>query len=139
LVDAERILRNFARRAFRREVTDADLAPFLDIVKARLADNATFEEAMRAAFKGVLLAPEFLFLREPPGRLDDFALASRLSYFLWSTMPDDELFALAGQRKLSQPAILHAQVERMLASPKAAAFTQNFTGQWLGLRDIDFT
>jgi hypothetical protein len=87
----------------------------------------------------ILVSPEFLFLREAPGRLDDFALASRLSYFLWSSMPDEELLALASQRKLNAPATLRAQVERLLKHPKSAAFTQHFTGQWLGLRDIDFT
>jgi hypothetical protein len=109
------------------------------IVEAKLKDGYTFEQAMRAALKGVLISPEFLFLRELPGKLDDFALASRLSYFLWSTMPDEELFTLAEQRKLSQPEVLRQQVERMLSHPKAAAFTENFVGQWLGLREIDAT
>ncbi len=139
LVDADRILRQFARRAFRRAVTDADVKPFVALVEAKLAEQRTFEQAMRAALSAMMISPEFLFLRERPGKLDDFALASRLSYFLWSTMPDEELLALAEQRKLSQPSTLRAQVERMLNHPKAAAFTENFTGQWLGLRDIDFT
>src|SRR5262249_5518023 len=99
---------------------------------------------------------------EAPGRLNDFALASRLSYFLWSTMPDEELLALAGQRgshtshaagdgdrggdadgtpsaPVDDAATLRAQVERMLNDPRASAFTENFVGQWLGLRDINFT
>ena len=139
LVDAERILKAFTRRAFRRTVTADDVAPFVAIVQAKLAEGYTFEPAMRAALKGVLISPEFLFLREQPGKLDDFALASRLSYFLWSTMPDDELFTLAEQQKLSRPDVLRQQVERLLASPKAAAFTENFVGQWLGLREIDAT
>ena len=129
----------FARRAFRRAVTADDVTPFLALVKAKLADGYTFEQAIRAALKGVLVSPDFLFLRETPGKLDDFALASRLSYFLWSTMPDDELLALAEQKKLSDPDVLRRQVERMLGDPKAAAFTENFVGQWLGLRDIDAT
>jgi len=139
LVDAKQVLLKFTRRAFRRTVNDEDVEPFLAIVQSRLQDNYTFEAAVRAALKGVLISPEFLFLREPSGRLDDFALASRLSYFLWSTMPDDELFALAEQQQLSQPEVLRAQVERMLADPKATAFTENFVGQWLGLREIDAT
>jgi mono/diheme cytochrome c family protein len=139
LLDADRILRQFARRAFRRSVTDADVKPFVALVGAKLAEKRTFEQAMRAALSAVLVSPEFLFLREPPGKLDDFALASRLSYFLWSTMPDEQLLALAEQRKLAHPAALRAQVERLLNHPKAAQFTENFTGQWLGLRDIDFT
>lgn len=139
LVDAQRILKTFARRAFRRTVTDDDIAPLVAIVQAKLNEGYTFEMAMRTGLKGVLISPEFLFLREPRGRLDDFALASRLSYFLWSTMPDEELLALAEQQKLMQPSELQNQVERMLASPKAAAFTENFVGQWLGLREIDAT
>ncbi len=79
----------------------------------------------------MLISPEFLFLHERPGKLDDFALAARLSYFLWSTMPDDEIFTLAEEQKLSLPDVLRQQVERLLASPKAAAFTESFVGQWL--------
>lgn len=139
LVDADRILRQFARRAFRRSVTDADVKPFVALVEAKLAEQRTFEQAIRAALSAVLVSPDFLFLREKPGKLDDFALATRLSYFLWSTLPDEELLTLADQKKLSQPATLRAQVERLLNHPKAAQFTENFTGQWLGLRDIDFT
>src|SRR5205814_64852 len=88
---------------------------------------------------GLMVSPDFLFLREKAGKLDDFALASRLSYFLWSTMPDEELLKLAEQNKLGEPVALRAQVERMLKSPKAGAFTENFVGQWLGLREIDAT
>jgi hypothetical protein len=139
LVDAERVLKTFMRPAFRRNVTAEDVAAYVAIVKSKLADGHTFEQAMRAALKGVLIAPEFLFLRERPGKLDDFALACRLSYFLWSTMPDDELFTLAEQQKLSMSEVLKQQVERMLASPKASALTENFVGQWLGLREIDAT
>jgi mono/diheme cytochrome c family protein len=152
--DAERILRAFARRAFRRAVTDADVKPFVALVRAKLAEKRSFEQAVRVGLVAVLLSPEFLFLREKSphptlsptlggeGRvrgLDDWALASRLSYFLWSTMPDEEMLTLAEQQKLSQPDTLRGQVERLLKSPKAAAFTENFVGQWLGLRDIDFT
>src|SRR5262249_48302228 len=79
--DAERILRSFACGAFRRRVTDADIQPFLDLVKAKLEAKQSFEQALRVGLTAVLLAPDFLFLREKPGKLDDFALASRLSYF----------------------------------------------------------
>ena len=139
LVDARRILKKFARRAFRRTVTDKDIAPFVAVVKARMAGGARFEPAMRAALKGILISPEFLFLRERPGKLDDFALAGRLSYFLWSTMPDEKLLTLAERKKLSDPKVLRQQVERLLKHPKAAAFVENFVGQWLGLREIDAT
>jgi mono/diheme cytochrome c family protein len=137
--DAATVLRNFARRAFRRRVTDADIEPYLKLVKAKLAENRSFESAVRVGLSAIMLSPDFLFLKEKPGKLGDFALASRLSYFLWSTMPDEELLALAEAGKLSQPAVLRGQVKRMLNHSKAEAFTVNFVGQWLGLRDIDFT
>ena len=139
LADAERILATFARRAFRRAVTDDDLKPLLALVKVRLAEKDTFEQAVRVGLTGILSSPRFLFLDEKPGKLDDFALASRLSYFFWSTMPDDELLTLAERKKLSQPEVLRQQVERMLQDPKAAAFATNFCGQWLSLRDIEAT
>ncbi len=168
LVDAERILTKFTRRAFRRSVASDDVAPFVAIVQAKLDGGNTFELAIRAALKGVLISPEFLFLRERPGKLDDFALACRLSYFLWSTMPDEELLDLAakgalvregekgrvgeGEKSKIDPSVspsprlplspsstLGGQVERMLKHPKAEQFTTNFVGQWLALREIDAT
>jgi Protein of unknown function (DUF1592)/Protein of unknown function (DUF1588)/Protein of unknown function (DUF1587)/Protein of unknown function (DUF1585)/Protein of unknown function (DUF1595)/Planctomycete cytochrome C len=143
LVDAERILRDFARRAFRRAVTDEDIRPFLARVRAKLDQGDTFEQALRVGLESVLISPHFLFLGEQPrgtgGALDDFALASRLSYFLWSSMPDEELLQLAEQGALRGAGELRKQVERMLKDPKAAAFTENFVGQWLGLRAIDAT
>jgi mono/diheme cytochrome c family protein len=137
--DAERILKSFARRAFRRAVTDDELQPYLTLVKNKLSQKQTFEQAIRVGLLGIMVSPDFLFLREKPGPLDDMALASRLSYFFWSSMPDEELLALAEQKKLRQGDTLRRQVERMLKDPKAAAFTENFIGQWLALRDIDFT
>ena len=137
--DADRILRQFIRRAFRRSITDEDVKPFTDLVAAKLDEKLSFEQAIRVGLAAAMASPEFLFLRETPGQLDDFSLASRLSYFLWSSMPDEELFQLAEKKLLSQPDILHMQVERMLKHPQARAFTENFVGQWLGLRDIDLT
>ena len=139
VADAERILRDFTRRAFRRDVTDDDVRPFLARVKSKLAAGYSFEQAVRVGLKMVLVSPEFLFLREKPGKLDDFSLASRLSYFLGSSMPDAELLQLASERKLGQPDTLRQQAERLLQDPKAAAFTRNFAGQWLSLRNIDAT
>lgn len=139
LADAERILKNFMRRAFRRTVTDEDVKPYLARVKAKLDAKASFEQALRVGLKSVLVSPHFLYFRETSGKLDDFALASRLSYFLWSSMPDEELLTLAEQGKLNQPDVLKGQVERLLRDPKSAAFTENFVGQWLSLRKIDDT
>jgi hypothetical protein len=113
------------------------------LVETKLAENRSFEQAIRVALTAVLMSPDFLFLREKPGRLNDFAQASRLSYFLWSTMPDDDLLQLAQQGKLrgtdEHSSVLRDQVERMLLHPKSRQFVRNFVGQWLGLRDIDFT
>ena len=156
LADAERILRDFARRAFRRPVADEDIKPFLARVQTKLDQKHSFEQALRVGLKAILVSPNFLFLREqigakhetspqkdqPPTKtvaLDDFALASRLSYFLWSSMPDEELFQLAEQRKLHEPDVLRQQVERLLSDPRSKAFTENFVGQWLSLRAIDAT
>jgi mono/diheme cytochrome c family protein len=139
LADAEKILRALLPRAFRRPTTDADLAPFVKIVEQSLAEGDTFDEALRGGIKLVLCSPWFIYFDEQPGSLDDYALASRLSYFLWSTMPDDELLAVAGRGELKKPEVLRAQTERLLQDPRAERFIENFTGQWLSLRDIDFT
>ncbi len=137
--DLHRLLRDFAPRAFRRPVADADLAPYLEIASAQLKKGASFEQALRTGFKAILVSPHCLMLDSAPGRLDGHALASRLSYFLWSTMPDAPLLAAASAGELTNPQKLHAQVERMLAHPKASAFTENFTAQWLALNTIDAT
>jgi hypothetical protein len=137
LTDADRILRKFARRAYRRSVTDADIKPLLALVETNLAEKQTFEQAIRVALMAVMVSPDFLFLKEEPGELNDFALASRLSYFLWSSLPDEELLQLAERGELKSK--LPEQVERLLKHPKANAFAENFVGQWLNLREIDFT
>lgn len=137
--DARRLLAIFTRRAFRHTVAADEPEPFVTLVMKRIGQGSTFEQAMRAGFAGIMTSPEFLFLREEPGKLNDFALASRLSYFLWSSTPDDQLLDLAEKKRLSDATVLRGQVERLLKNPKAKAFTENFTGQWLAMRDIDFT
>lgn len=137
--DAERILKQFAPRAFRRPVSEADLAPYLALVRERLDKGVKFGDAVRVGLKAILVSPRFLMLDEQPGKLDGHALAARLSYFLWSTMPDAELLAAAAKGDLAKPAVLRAQTERLLKHPKARAFTEDFTGQWLALRNIEFT
>lgn len=136
LADAEKLIRALLPRAFRRPVREGEEKPFVALVAKSLEMGESFEAALRAGYKAVLSSPKFLYLREPTGPLNDYALASRLSYFLWSTMPDETLLAAAAKGDLHKPDILRAQVERMLNHPKAQAFTENFTGQWLGLRDI---
>ncbi len=138
--DVNAILERVLPRAFRRPVDPGEVAPILSLAKSELDSGGSFEVALRLALKAVLCSPEFLFLEEPGGDvISQHALASRLSYFLWSSMPDEELLSLAVARKLDDPMVLRGQVDRLLNSPKANAFTVNFTAQWLGLKDIDFT
>lgn len=137
--DADRLLRSFLPRAFRRPVGDHDVAPYLGIVRERLKLAECFEAAMLAAYRAVLCSPEFLFLVEAPGPLDDHALASRLSYFLWRTAPDTTLRLAADRGELRQPNVLRRETERHLASPRAQAFVNDFLDQWLSLRDINAT
>ncbi|WP_197443213.1 DUF1592 domain-containing protein [Lignipirellula cremea] len=136
--DAERILRDFIPRAFRRPVSDAEAEPFVRFTLSRLAAGRSFEEAIRAGVSAVLCSPKFLLLNRE-SQIDDYSLASRMSYYLWSTMPDDELLQLAAAGKLSDPQVRHAQVERMLKDPRSQQFVSNFTGQWLSLRELEFT
>ena len=137
--DARAVLTRFLRLAFRRSVTDQAVQPYMKLFQDKLREGLRFEEALRVAMLAALVSDDFLFLHESPGPLDDFALASRLSYFLWSSMPDEPLLRLAEGRRLKDPAALRRHVERMLADPRSDAFTENFVGQWLGLRNIDFT
>jgi hypothetical protein len=137
--DARRLLKEFLPRAFRRPVDADEIERYAKLADSRVAGGFCFEDAMKAAYKAVLLSPHFLLLHEPLGKLNDHALANRLSYFLWNSMPDDQLTALAKAGKLTEPATLKAQTERMLTSPKAKRFIQDFLDQWLELRDFDAT
>lgn len=140
--DAERLVRKFLPRAFRRPVTEEQVSRFVQIAHQALDEKETFADAMIATYKAILCSPHFLFLTpvtQEKNKLDDFALASRLSYFLWSTFPDDELLAVASRGELTKPAVLRAQTERLLNDPRAKRFTQHFAGQWLDLRNINAT
>lgn len=153
LADIETILAGLLPRAFRRPGSRVAALPYLQLAQASLDAGSTFEAALRRAIKGVLCAPEFLFLEEsvamPPGSaegrnivaplIDDVALASRLSYFLWRSLPDEELLTLAADNALHHHEVLATQVERMLHDPKSDRFVVSFADQWLRLRDIDFT
>jgi hypothetical protein len=136
--DAERVLREFLPRAFRRPVTEEEVQHYATLYR-QTADGTNFLAGIKVALQAALCSPHFLYLDAPPGVLDDFALASRLSYFLWSSMPDDELTSLAAKGNLHLPEVLIAQVERLLEDPKAVAFNESFTGQWLDLRKITAT
>ena len=142
---ARQILTTLARRAYRRPVTEADVDPLVDLFVMGRADGASFDDGVEMALSGVLVSPSFLFraARAPDGaepgtvyRLSDIDLASRLSFFLWSSIPDDELLGLAEQGRLSEPSVLAAQLTRMLGDPKARALVDNFVGQWLHLRNV---
>jgi hypothetical protein len=134
----------FVQRAWRRPVSETEIEALLKLYDRAAARNLPFEEALRPSFKAVLVSPWFLFRVEPNAagatsglaRVGDFALASRLSYFLWSSMPDATLFDLAARDQLSDPTVLEAQVKRMLADPKAHALTENFAAQWLQIRRL---
>jgi hypothetical protein len=141
---AERILSALARRAFRRPVAHADVEPLLHFYERGRAEGG-FDLGIRQAIERLLVSPEFLFRIEfdpasaapnEPYRLTDLQLASRLSFFLWSSIPDDVLLDLAARGQLGNPRTLRAQVHRMLADARSQAFAENFAGQWLYLRDL---
>ena len=142
---ARRILTTLARRAYRRPVSDADVDPLMRLFAMGRADGGSFDHGIEMALSGVLVSPSFLF-RTPaapagarPGavhRLADLDLASRLSFFLWSSIPDEELLQAAEQGRLGSPDELSRQIGRMLADPKARALVENFAGQWLHLRNV---
>ena len=136
----EKAIRQFASRAFRRPVTDAQVAPYVKLALAEI--NRPGErpaDGLRAAYRAILCSPRFLTLVEAPGDLDDHALAARLSYMLWNSMSDKELRQLADQGKLMDYKVRHGQVERMLADPRSDRFITSFTDQWLNLKEINFT
>jgi hypothetical protein len=142
---ANKIITALARRAYRRPVTAADTTPLMRLFAAGRKDGGSFDAGIETALRAILVAPAFLFRveRDPapatPGavhRISDLELASRLSFFLWSSIPDDDLLHLAERGKLHEPATLNAQVIRMLADPKAKALVENFAGQWLELRNV---
>ncbi len=137
--DLDRLMIRFAGFAFRRSVTEPEIASYLAFARSRLEAGTDLLDALRSGYRALLSSPRFLYFTEYTGKLDDFSLASRLSYFLWSTMPDEELLSLAGKGRLSEPAILKQQVNRLLDHPQASSFVKNFTDDWLNLKEIDFT
>jgi len=143
LADAERLLASFLPRVFRRPVPAEVRQAYVSQVAAGLEAGDCFETAMRRAYRTALCSPDFLYHVEvaDPGMaaIDDHALAARLSYFLWNSMPDERLRELAAAGTLHEPVVLKAEVERMLASPKSQQFVEDFLGQWLKLRAIAAT
>ncbi|GAB5403209.1 MAG: DUF1592 domain-containing protein [Aureliella sp.] len=147
---AEQVFRPFIRRAFRRDPTETDVTRVVGLVKMATDEGLSFEEAVSYGLQSVLVSPHFLFRSEKPlpegpraedtdsevETLSDYALATRLSYFIWASCPDDELLDLAGQGKLRDPDVIEAQVERMLLDDRASMLVERFFGQAFGLGNL---
>ena len=141
---AKRIITTLARRGYRRPVTDSDMTSLMSFYDAGRREG-TFDRGIELATRAVLVSPKFVFRveRDPAGatpgsayRISDLELASRLSFFLWSSIPDDELLDVASRGQLGKPAVLDTQIRRMLADPRARALVDNFAGQWLQIRNL---
>lgn len=139
---AHDILEEFGRRAWRRPLTDSEVSSFDALFEVGLTADLTWDEALQLAMKGILFSPEFSFREEQTAspesarRLNGYELASRLSYFLWSSMPDDSLLAAADNDALLDPDVLHWHTERMLDDERSDALPNNFAGQWWGIRTL---
>jgi len=142
----DKILSTLAHRAYRRPVTKAEVASLAKFVAMAKAEGQSVEQGIQLAIQAILVSPHFLFRIErdleptDPSKvhkISDLELASRLSYFLWTSMPDDELLTIAGSGKLRQPGVLESQVKRMLADERSSALADNFAGQWLETRNLD--
>src|SRR5579885_99727 len=142
---ARTIAANLVKHAFRRPATPSDVSALMDFYQEGRSDGGSFDDGIEALLQRVLADPEFIYRLEPeppglrPGstyRINDLALASRLSFFLWSSVHDDELLDVAARGKLREPAVLEKEVRRMLADPKSDALIGNFTGQWLSVRSL---
>lgn len=144
----EKIIKQFATQAFRRPVTRQELRPIVDLVNTTVKSGRTFEEGIQVGIQAILVSPHFLFRIEGIQNstqarsnsvltVNQYELATRLSYFLWSSMPDETLFEMAAQGRLDNRRSLQVQVKRMLRDPKSSAFVKNFAGQWLNLRNLE--
>jgi hypothetical protein len=125
--------------AFRRPLRKGEAEGFIGLAEASLNEARPLEQVVRVPLRAMLSSPQFLFHAGNPGALDDYALATRLSYFLWKSLPDEKLFRLAAENKLHEPNTLALEVDRMLDDQKSLRFVHDFLDQWLGLKDIDAT
>lgn len=137
--DAQRLMADFARRAFRRPVTDTEIAGYQSLVTAALEAEEDFTAALRVGYRAILCSPRFLYLTEEPGQLDDHAIAARLSYFLTGSTPDARLTELADAGRLHDRETVRAEAERLLAGAGGRQFVEDFAAEWLDLSQIDFT
>lgn len=145
---AQKVLQPVMEKAFRRNVSKSEVFRYAGLVRSAVEDmDESYEQGVSLAIQAVLVSPDFLFrIEKDPSigqserKLDDFEVATRLSYFLWSTLPDEELFQLAKTQQLTKPEVLKQQIRRMLKHDKADALVTNFAAQWLNLRNLeDFT
>lgn len=139
MVDAQKLLAEFLPKLFRRPVSNVVQDQYLQLVRERLAAGDSFEMAMRAAYRNALVSPDFLYHIEPQVGIDQYAIACRLSYLLWNSMPDEQLTRQAAAGHLLLPEVLHSEVERLLADSRFDRFLDDFLGQWLRLREIAAT
>lgn len=137
--DAARLLERFARRAFRRPIAEEDLRGFIKMTQAAIDEGTDFASALRFGMRAILCSPRFLYLVETPGCLDDYAIATRLSYFLTGHPPDAELDRLAEAGELRSKEVLRNQIDRLLQNGGSRQFVTDFAAQWLDLDQIDFT
>jgi hypothetical protein len=137
--DAERLLRGFMQRAYRRPVEEADVQLFLGLIRQRMDAGLGFAASMLAGYTAVLASPRYVCVEENPGRLDDYALAARLSLFLWNSEPDPILRDLAARGELHRPEVLRAQTDRLLNDPRSQRFVEAFLDYWLDLRKVNDT
>ncbi|MGH7959394.1 MAG: DUF1592 domain-containing protein, partial [Opitutaceae bacterium] len=137
--DAERLLRGFMQRAYRRPVKESEVQRVLTIINDQFRAGNSFTDALIAGYTAVLCSPGFVFVEEKPGRLDDDALATRLALFLWNSPPDDALRALAARGELRHPTVRRAETERLLGEPKSRRFVEAFLDYWLDLRKMEDT
>lgn len=135
----DELVTDLAPRVFRRDVSTEEIQTYVDLTKPAIDEGRHLPDAFKVSLRSMLTAPQFLLFDEQPGKLDDFALANRLSYFLWKSMPDDELFKVARSGTLSEKEVLFRQVERMLGDEKASRFVDDFLGQWLWIHKVNAT
>ena len=135
--DADRLLRSFLQRAYRRPVVEGDTKRFLDLIEGQRAKGMSFAEAMLAGYTAVLASPSFVFVNERPGQLDDYGLATRLALFLSNSLPDETLRARAARGELSRPEVLRTETERLLSQNSSRRFVDAFLDYWIDLRKIE--
>lgn len=137
--DAERLLRTFMQSAYRRPIEEVEVRRFLELFEREFELGSGFARSMLTAYTGVLVSTGYVFVEEKPGKLDDWALATRLSLFLWNSTPDAALRALAASGQLHKPGVLRKETARLLDDPRSRRFVDAFTDYWLDLRKIDET